>query len=193
MSFSSKLPRFSKNSSFQANLAEKSNSYVFKMIFGVCSYIRLDSNSTFQILRIHEKFSLEPILGQEVTSKTLSLGPEKPKILKYFVSNQILEEVYLWLVWVLYGLICSRNTPQCDLFMTQVDFMLFLKLWVWSIQALPNPVWYFPNYGTLFLKPSNIYRKDNKSIYNLISHIFSLILNLPIDSSPWFSKKNTML
>ena len=36
MSFSSKLPRFSKNFSFQANLAENSNSYVFKTIYAFC-------------------------------------------------------------------------------------------------------------------------------------------------------------
>ena len=74
--------------------------------------------------------------------------------------------------------------------MTQVDFMFFLRLWVWSIQALPNPVRCFPNSGILFLITQNIYRKANKIILNLRNHLFSLILNLPIDSSPWFSRKS---
>ena len=34
---------------------------------------------------------------------------------------------------------------QIYLFMTQVDFMLFLRLWVRSIPTLPNPVRCFPN------------------------------------------------
>jgi len=63
-----------------------------------------------------------------VIGETLSPGPEKPKFSKLSVSKQILGEGYLWLLWVLYGLILSRNTPKCDLFMTQVDFMLFLNL-----------------------------------------------------------------
>ena len=125
-----------------------------------------------------------------MTGGTPSLGLEKPKFSKCSVSNQILGEGYICLVWVLYGLISSRNTPKIDLFMTQVDFMLFLRFSVRSIQALPNPVRCFPNSKILFLIPPNMYRKDNKIIYNPRNHIFSLILYLPIDSSPWFSKKN---
>ena len=125
MSFSSKLPQFSKNFSFHANLAENSNSSVFETIYGFFSSLRLDDNSTFQISRIHDNFSLEPILGQDVVVGTLSPGAEKPKFSKCSVLNQILGEGYLWLVWVLYGIILSRNTPQSYLFMTQVDFMLF--------------------------------------------------------------------
>ena len=74
--------------------------------------------------------------------------------------------------------------------MTQVDFMLFLRFWVRSIQALPNPVRCFPNSGILFLINPNVYKKVNKKDYNRSNPIFSLIFYLPIDSSPWFSKKN---
>ena len=150
----------------------------------------MDSNKNLQISKIHYNFSLEPILGQEVTCGTVNAGPEKPKFLKCSVLNQISGEGYLWPIWVLCGLISSINTSKSVLFMTQVDFMPFLRLWVWSIQALPNHVRCFPNYGILFLISSNMYSKDNKSIYNPRNYIFSLILNLLIDSSPWFSRKN---
>jgi hypothetical protein len=63
-----------------------------------------------------------------VTGGTLSPGPKKPKFSKCSISNQILGEGYLWLVWVLYGIILSRNTSKSDLFMDQVDFMFFLRL-----------------------------------------------------------------
>ena len=82
------------------------------MIFGFCSSIQMDYILDVKISKIHENFSLEPILGQEVTGETLRRGPEKQKKSKFFVSNQILGEVYLFLVWVLCDLIFSRNTPQ---------------------------------------------------------------------------------
>jgi hypothetical protein len=44
LSFSSKLPRFSRNFIIRANLAENSNSFVFEMISGFCSSLRVDSN-----------------------------------------------------------------------------------------------------------------------------------------------------
>ena len=95
LSFSSKLPRFSKKISIQANLAENLNSPVFEMIFGFCSSLPVDDNSTLKILIIHENFSLGPILGLEVTIGTLSLGAKKLKFSKCFVSNQISGEGYL--------------------------------------------------------------------------------------------------
>ena len=122
--------------------------------------------------------------------ETLSLRLEKPKFSKCFVSNQILGEGYLWLVWERYGIISLGNTPQIYLFMTQGDFMLFLRLWVRSIQALCNPIRCFPNDGILFLISPNLYRKYNKRIFNPRNHFFSLIFNPPIDSSPWISRKN---
>ena len=122
--------------------------------------------------------------------RTLSLGLEKPKFTKFFVSNQILGEVYICIVWVWNGLIKLINTTQSYLFMTQVYFMLFLKFWVRSIQALPNPVRCFPHSRTVFLITPNMYGKYNEIIYNTSNHIWSLILYLPIDSSTWFSKKN---
>jgi hypothetical protein len=73
--------------------------------------------------------------------------------------------------------------------MTQVDFMLFLKLRVWSIQAPPNHVRCFPNPRILFLFYPNIYMKSNQIILNLRNHFFSLILNLTLDSSPCFNMK----
>ena len=93
--FNSNLPRFSKKISFQANLAEKSISFVFETIYGFCSSLRMDSNSTFQISKIHKNFSIYTILAQEVIGRTLSLWPEKPKFSKCSVSNQILGEGYL--------------------------------------------------------------------------------------------------
>ena len=124
-----------------------------------------------------------------MTNRTLSLGPEKLKISKCSVSNQISREVCICLVWVLYVIISSINTPQSYLFMTQVDFMLFLRLWVWLIQALPNHVWCFPNSKILFLKYSTMYVQSNKIIYNRKNHMFSLILNLTLDSSPCSNMK----
>ena len=135
-------------------------------------------------------FSLESFQSQEVIGRTLSPGPEKPKFSKCSVLNQILGEGCIWLVKVLHGLISSRNLSQSDLFMTQVDFMLFLKFWVWSIQALPNLVRCFPNFMILFLIPPNVCGKYKNSIHNPRNHILSLIFHLPIDSSPWFSMKN---
>ena len=108
----------------------------------------------------------------------------------FSVLNQITGEGYLWLVWVLYGLIFKIKNQKSDLIMTQVDLMLFLSLWVQSIQALPNTIRCFPNPGILFPNSPNMYRKYNKIIYNSRNDIFSLILNLLIDSSPWFSRKN---
>lgn len=74
--------------------------------------------------------------------------------------------------------------------MTQVDLMLFLRLWVQSIQSLPNPVTCFPNSRILFQIPPDMYSQDKKIILNPINHIFSLIFHLSIDSSPWFLRKN---
>ena len=124
-----------------------------------------------------------------MTVGTLNSGPKKLKFSKCSVSNQISGECFLWLVWVWYGLIFPRNTPQSVFFMTQVDFMLFLKLWVRSIQALPNPVRWFPNSGILFLNSPNMYRKSIQGIYNMRNIFFSLIVNLPLDSSPCFNMK----
>ena len=136
--------------------------------------------------KIHDNFSLDPFLSQEVTGGTLSPGPKKPKFSKCSVSNQISSEGFICMVWVLYGIISSRNTQKSYLFMTQMDFMF----WVWSIQALPNPVICFTNSGILFLTAPNVCGKTKNIIHNKINHILNLILHLPIDSSPWFSNKN---
>jgi hypothetical protein len=87
----------------------------------------MDPNSTFQISKVSDNFSLDPFRAQDVTGKTLSPRPEKPKFSKCSVSNQISGEGCICLLLVLYGLIKSRKTPQSYLFMTQVDFMLFLR------------------------------------------------------------------
>ena len=96
----------------------------------------------------------------------LSPRPEKPKFSKCSVSNQILGEGFIWLVKVLHGIISPRNLSQSDLFMPQVDYMLFLKSWVWLIQALPNSVRWPPNFGILYPTPPNIYGKTRKIIQN---------------------------
>ena len=84
----------------------------------------------------------------------------------------------------------SKETPhKVVFFMTQVDFMFFLRLWVWSIQALPNPIRCFPNPWILFPNSPNMYRKYIQGIYNLTNLFFRLILNLPLDSSPCFNMK----
>ena len=148
------------------------------------------SSSTFQISKIHDNFSLDPFHAQEVKGGTLSPTPEKPKFSRCSISNQISGEGCICLVWVCYDIISSRNTPQCDLFMTQVDFMFFLGFWVQTIQALLNPGGCFPNSRILFLIPPNVCGKAKKRIQNTRNHILSLIFHLPIDSSPWFSRKN---
>ena len=117
----------------------------------------------------------------------LSFFPEKCGI---YLHDEEQGEGFIYLVWVLYGHISSGNTQKSDLFLTQVDFMLFLRFWDRSIQALPNPVRCLPNFGILFLNPPNMYGKPKKRINDLRNHILSLIFHLPIDSSPWFSMKN---
>ena len=97
--------------------------------------------------------------------------------------------LYMYSMGMKWTNLINKN-PQSYLFMTQMDFFLFLRFWVQSIQALPNLVICFPNSGILFLITPNMNRKDNKIIYNPRNHIFSLILYVPIDSSPWLSKKN---
>ena len=125
-----------------------------------------------------------------MTIETLSLGLKNLKFSNCSVSNQILGEGYLWLLWVLNGIIFSIKTQKCDLFMTQVDFMFFLRLWVRSIQALPNPVTSFTDFVVLSPNSPNIYRKYIHGIVNPRNIFFSLILNLPLDSSPCFNTKN---
>ena len=139
---------------------------------------------------MHENCSVEPFQAQEVTIETLSQGPKKPKFSKCFVLNQISGECCIWLVKVLHGRISSRILSQSDLFMTQVDYMLFLKFWVRSIQTLPNSVRWLPNFGILFLTPPNMSGKAIKSIHNSTNNFYSLILHLPVDSSPWVTRKN---
>ena len=68
--------------------------------------------------------------------------------------------------------------------MTQVDYMLFLKLRVQQIQALPNSVEWIPNSWILFLIPSNMSGKPRKGFHKSRNHFRSLKLHLPIDSSP---------
>ena len=114
-----------------------------------------------------KSFGCQPSLATStITRKKIFLGGGfvNTSTTRCFVSNQISAESYLWILFIWYALIFSRNTPKSDLFMTQVDFMLFLRLWVWSIQALPNLVWCFPNSGILLLSSPNMYRKANKSI-----------------------------
>ena len=125
-----------------------------------------------------------------MTIGTLSPRPKKPKFSNCSVSNEISGEDYLRLVWVWYGIIFSRNTSQSYLFMTQVDFMLFLRLWVRSIQALPNLVRSFPNPRFLSQNSPNIYMKSIQGIFNLRNIFFNLILNPPLDSSACFNMKN---
>ena len=188
LSFNSKLPWFSKKISFQANLAENSYSFVSKIIYVFCSFIRVDDNSTFQISIIHDNFSIGPILGLEVTIRTLSPRLEKLKFSKCSISNQISGECYLWIMDIL-CLFFSWKTLQVYLIMTQVDFKLFLRLWVQSIQASPNYVRYFSNSWVLSPNYPNVYRKAIQGFYNSTKKKFSLILNLPLDSPPWFTRK----
>lgn len=135
-------------------------------------------------------FSIGSILGPEVTIRTLSPRAEKLKFSKCSISNQISREVYLWLLWVLYGLIFSWNTWKFDLVMTQVDFKLFLRLWVWLIQASPNSIRCFTNPWVFSPNSPNIYRQSIQGNFNPINHFFRLILNLPLDSSLCFNMKN---
>ena len=106
-------------------------------------------------------------------------GPKKPKFSKCFVWNQISGEGCICLLWVLNGIILSRNTPKSDLSMTRVDFMCFLKFRVRLIQALPNSVRWLPNSRILFLTPPNMCGKAKKRIHNPRNHILSLIFISP--------------
>jgi hypothetical protein len=87
-SFSSKLPQFSINFIFRTYSAENSNSSIFKMISRFCSSHRVVSNSTFQISKVHDNFTLGSIICPEVIVGTLSLGFEKLKFSKFSVSDQ---------------------------------------------------------------------------------------------------------
>ena len=73
--------------------------------------------------------------------------------------------------------------------MTKVDVMLFLKVWVWLMQALPNHVRSFTNSWVLSPKYPNVYRKYIQGIFNSWNLYFNLILNLPLNSSPCFNMK----
>ena len=53
------LPRFLQKLSFDKNLAEKSKSFVFKTIFGFCSFLLVELISSDQIVKFHCNFSLE--------------------------------------------------------------------------------------------------------------------------------------
>ena len=77
-----------------------------------------------------------------------------------------------------------------DLFMIQIDFRLFLRFWVRLIQALPNSVKPFPNYWVLFPNFLNVYMESIQGNFNPINLSFSLILNLPLDSSSCFFEEN---
>ena len=79
---------------------------------------------------------------------------------------------------------------KIDLFMTQFDFKSFLRLWVRSVQASPNFVRSFTNSWVLSPNYPNVYMKYIQGIFNPINLCFSLILNLPLDSSPCFNTKN---
>lgn len=68
--------------------------------------------------------------------------------------------------------------------MTQVDYMLFLKLRVRRIQALPNSIRWIHNSWILFLIPPNMSVKPIKGFHNPRNHFLGLKLHLPIDSSP---------
>ena len=149
----------------------------------------MDFNSTFQISKIHENLALDPSQAQEVTGGTVSPGPEKPKISKCSVSNQISEEGCICLVRVYYGLISSKDTSKSDLFMTQVDFMHFFMFWVWLIHTLPSSVRWPPKSGILFPSPPNMYGKPKMRIHNPRNHFFSLILHLPFISIIYKEKK----
>ena len=121
---------------------------------------------------------------------TLSPGPEKLKISKCSVLNQISGEGCFWIVKVLHGLISPRNLSQSDIFMFQVRYIHFLKFWAEQIQALPNSVWWFPNSRILFPTSPNMSKKPIQIIQNSRNKFYSPILHLLIDSSPWVIRKN---
>ena len=190
LSFSSKLPRFLRNFKFWTNLAENSNSSVFKTISGFCSSHQMDTKKTFQISIINDNFSLGSILGPEVIVGTLSLGSKKLKISKYSILGENSEECFLYLLWTLYGIIFFKIIPQTNLFMIQVDFKPLPRFQVRSIQALPNSIKPFLIFRVLFPNSPNIHRKYIQDILNPINISLSLTMHFPIDSSPCFFKEN---
>ena len=144
---------------------------------------KMDSNSTLKISKIHDIWALDPFQAQEVTGETLRPWPEKLKISKCSVLNQILGEGCLWLLKVLHGLISQRNISQSYLCMFQVRYIHFLKFWAEQIHALPNSVRWFPNSGILLPTSPNISGKPIKIIQNSRNNFYSLILHLLIESS----------
>ena len=156
------LLRFLRKLSFDTKLAKKPNFSDFETIFGFCSSLLVDSNSTFQIYKIHYNFSLEPFQDQEVIDGNLSPEPEKLKISKCSISIQISGEGWLWLVKVLHGIISWIKLLQTNLFMLQVRNTLFLESWVRTIQAPPNSVRWSPNSGSLILVSPNMSGKPRK-------------------------------
>ena len=73
--------------------------------------------------------------------------------------------------------------------MTQVDFKLSLDFESGRFKLLPillDP----SNCWVLFPNSPNVYRKATWVIFNPRNHFFSLILNLPLDSSPCFNVEN---
>ena len=54
--------------------------------------------------KIDDNFSVDSFRAQEVKGETLSPGPEKPKFSKCSISNQILGEGDICIVWVCYGI-----------------------------------------------------------------------------------------
>ena len=107
------------------------------------------------------------------TGQKLSPGPENSKNSKCSVSNQISGEGQIWLVKVLYGLISSIRLPQTELFMIQVENMLFLQFWVQAFQALPNLVRWPPNFSIMILVSSNMTGKLKNYFHQSSILIFS--------------------
>ena len=166
---------FCKKLCFGAKLVEKSNFSNFEMISGFCWSIWMDSISTLKIFEIHENYPLNSFQAQEVNRRNPEPGARKLKITNCFVPSQISREGCIWLVRVLHCLISSRDLSQSDLFMTQLKHMLFLKFWVWRIQALPNLVRWIPNSWILFLIPSNMSGNPRKCFFKSRNHCISLI------------------
>ena len=66
------LPRFLQKPCFDTKLAEKPKFSDFETIFGFCSSLLVESNSTLKIEKIHENCALDPFQAQEVLHGLIS-------------------------------------------------------------------------------------------------------------------------
>ena len=141
LSFSSNLPRFSKNFIPLTNLAKYLISSVFEKISWFCLSHQVNDKSTLQIPIIHVQFSLEPIHGLDVTVGTLSTWSEKPKFQSALCSSKSQRSVIQVYYGHNMGLLSSKTFYKLSYSLFKVFWSLsqgFETRWFKLSQILPN-------------------------------------------------------